>query len=677
MAILAPYVILLFSKGGIMSEIPDLKEIFGAAGRLAEILPGYDVRSQQVEMSEMIFRGLQEKRHILVEAGTGTGKTLAYLAPAILSKKKVVISTGTKALQEQLYYKDVPLLRKALSLPFFVTYMKGRSNYLCLTRLQEFIAFPLFDNPGDAKLLKTLQEWAEKTKTGDLDELSLLGENVSFGRRFNAGTETCLGGKCPDLDRCFITAMRRDAAKADLLIVNHHLFFADLSVKEKGYGEVIPEYDAVIFDEAHMIEEVATQHFGLQISNYSVGELIRDTRQGLREIKGAKELKGLEEICAEIDEYASGFFSTFLGGQERVRLEWDTIDEDSINNGKGLIRELNRLEQKLKSTTLEIENLTSCAGRAGELSRGLQFIINSEEPDVVYWSEVRGRGVFLHASPIDVSETLNERVFSKVSCAVLTSATLTAGKSFEFIKKRLGLTTAEERSFPSPFDYSSQTLLYLPRIKSEPNGAYFMQEAADQIQKILEKTRGRAFVLFTSNRHLHGVHALLQEKVGYTLLKQGDDSREALLARFREETESVLLATRSFWQGIDVQGEALSCVIIDKLPFASPKEPLLAARIESIRKMGGNPFLEYQVPEAAISLKQGFGRLIRNKEDRGVLSILDKRILTRPYGKFFLQSLPPYPVIHDAEEIQRVFTWHEKRASIGRKEKEGKDQHRS
>ena len=638
----------------------DLKKIFGGSGSLSGILSDYESRPQQSEMSRMIYRALLKGGHVLAEAGTGTGKTLAYLIPAVLSGKKVIVSTGTKALQEQLFYKDIPLIRKALSIPFLASYMKGRSNYLCLNRFLKFSAFPLLDTPIEARLFRTVQRWVGKTKTGDAADLYGVDVNSQLWRRINSGAETCMGSQCPDIEKCFITRMRREAVKSDIVIVNHHLFFADLSVREKGYGEVIPAYDAVIFDEAHLIEEVATHYFGFQVSNYRVSELIRDTRQGLHDLKNKKGAVRIGKTCSELEEKSMDFFSSFVHGPERMRLLKEKTDAGLLLKSSQLMILLGRLQGELKEIVSGGEALASCAGRTGELSGDLQRIMEAKDPDRVYWREIRGKGVFLHASPIDVSNDLAGKVFSKVSCAVLTSATLTAGGSFGFIKKRLGIADAAERSFPSPFDYASQVILYLPDMKSEPDSPDFVEEASLHIQEILEKTRGRAFILFTSYRHMNAVYDLLEGRINYPILKQGDDSGEALLARFREETESVLLATRSFWQGIDVQGESLSCVIIDKLPFASPSDPVVASRIDAIRRRGGNPFYEYQLPEAVINLKQGFGRLIRNKKDRGVLSIMDRRIQSRSYGKVFLQSLPPCTVTHEPTGIEKIFSTHEK-----------------
>ncbi len=631
-------------------------EIFEEKGRLSRLLPGYEPRAEQRQMGEAVFRALQHKEHLLVEAGTGTGKTLAYLTPAVLSGQRVVISTGTKALQEQLYYKDVPLLRRALERDFPVAYMKGRANYLCWSRFENLRSLGLLEHPGDALRLKQIARWLEGTRTGDVAELSGLDESSPLWRQIHAGSETCSGGKCPDLGRCFITAMRRQAAKADIVIVNHHLFFADLALRERGYGEVMPDYHAVIFDEAHMLEEVATHHFGFRVSTYRLEELVGDTRRALRGRRASKKEREIGKLCKEIEHGAGDFFLQFTGKAERYRLEAQDLDGQTASQGSALILLLSRLAGVLSELPSGTEVLAACARRAGEIGRELQLILEGGDPSYVRWCEIRGRGVFLHASPIDVSEPLAGGVFARVCSAVLTSATLATGGNFEFIKERLGLAEARDLLLASPFETPRQALLYLPVMEHDPNSTGFAQEAAAEIARILEKTKGRAFILFTSFRRMDEVHRLLRDRARYEILKQGEASREALLARFREETHSVLLATRSFWQGIDVPGEALSCVIIDKLPFASPAEPVVAARIEAIRRRGGNPFYEFQLPEAAIALKQGFGRLIRSRRDRGVLSVLDRRMTTRSYGRYFLQSLPPCPVTGDIERIGEILS---------------------
>ena len=628
-----------------------LEKLFGPGGSLARALDGFEFRPQQLEMSRRILRGLVQGRHVLVEAGTGTGKTLAYLAAAVLSGRKVAVSTGTKALQEQLVHKDLVLLRPLLPRPFRAVTMKGRANYLCRNRFRAFDAFPLFDDPAEKEAYAALRAWEGRTRTGDVAELSDLDETSPLWRRLQASAETCRGSDCPDLDRCFITAMRREAVKADLLVVNHHLLFADLAVKDKGFGEVIPEYEAVILDEAHLVEDAATRHFGRQLSNYRLAELARDVRRAAGSLGSGALRPGLVEAAAAVEAKAEALFSRVASAGERFSLE---NAPDLGASGSALAAALERLARRIGEASAASDALASCGRRAEEIGRDLAALLAGPDPGMVHWGEVRGAGVFLHASPIDVADLLAERLFARVASAVLTSATLSAAGDFTFVKRRLGLAQADEAVLSSPFDYARQAVLYLPRLGREPGAPGFADEAAEEIRRILETSRGRGLVLFTSHRQMEAVHRRLEGRLRFPLLKQGQASREALLDRFRKDTASVLLATRSFWQGIDVQGEALSCVIVDKLPFASPGEPLVAGRIRAVKERGGNPFLEYQVPEAVLTLRQGFGRLIRRRTDRGVLSILDPRIRTRAYGRIFLASLAPVPVTGELETVSRI-----------------------
>jgi ATP-dependent DNA helicase DinG len=625
-----------------------MKEILGAQGILAKRLDAYEYRPQQVEMAEAIWRSLHDGGDLIVEAGPGTGKTFAYLIPALYSGHKVVVSTGTKNLQEQLFFKDIPLLREVLPLKFTAAYMKGRENYLCRRRFAIFHRQPLFKALEEASFFQEVSAWAARTKTGDRAELEGVPDNFSAWAEICCSRDHCLGEECTDQKRCFLTRMRQAAAQAQVLVVNHHLFFADLAIRDAG-GEVLPRYKRVIFDEAHQLEEVVTAYFGLTVSNYRMEELARDIQRGL--LTGDKPTADSLGVVDDLRQKGVQLFTLFQG-EERYRLR--AFDPMVFSLLSSIKRSLGALRAVL-SKRLPNDEIAALIRRSQELEGDLEFILSQGDAQYVFWCENRGRGVFLRASPIDVWPELSRRLYPRLEAAVFTSATLSTEDGFNYFRARMGLKNAEELILPSPFDMRQQVVIYLPQGLPEPNSPAFQQAAAKEIEAILALTKGRAFVLFTSYKNMREVYSMLKGRLPYRLLIQGEGPKHLLLQEFKEDISSVLLGTASFWEGVDVPGEALSCVIIDKLPFDPPTEPVTQARIERIADQGGNPFYHYQIPAAIITLKQGLGRLIRGTEDRGVLSILDSRIFTKEYGKLFLQSLPPAPVVHRREEIRRVF----------------------
>lgn len=623
-----------------------------------------------MQMASAVAEALERRKTLLVEAPTGTGKTWAYLIPAALSGKRVVISTGTKTLQDQLYQKDLPLLAQSLPRRFTYSMMKGKANYLCLHRFGQFLEQPTFPDLEVGSDFEQLHRWSIETTTGDRAELTALPESSPLWSEVSVKGEACLGSGCPTYDRCYITRMKQTAAASDLIIVNHHLFFADLALKDSSFGEVLPQYDAVIFDEAHLLEEVATQYFGVSVSSYRVEDLLRDTE---REVRFSQpQQKGYLDQCGRIAAKSSHFFQFFRRGEERYRLTRGFFSQEAVTAGYDLLQSLDLLRQQILAAQVKSNGLSHLAERIEAISADLMLFLNADESaSFIHWGESRKQAVFLHASPLDVSTLLREKFFEQEIPIILTSATLSAGASesqepfeerpggqggFDFVKERLGIEEAEETILSSPFDYEKQTLLYLPGRLPNPLSRMFVPAIAEEMIRILGASQGRAFLLFTSWRNLEEVYRLIVHRVPYLLLKQGEQPKHALIETFRREVSSVLLGTTSFWQGVDVQGEALSCVIIDKLPFASPSDPLVSARIESLSRQGRDPFRTFQLPAAILTLRQGIGRLIRNREDRGLLAILDTRLTQKEYGRAFLAGLPPSPRTDRFEEVQRFFS---------------------
>src|SRR5437870_12109747 len=660
-----------------------MKTVFGPDGLISKAHPEYEHRPGQIQMADAVVRAFEQKHHLIVEAGTGTGKTLAYLVPAIAaacgSGARVVVSTGTKNLQEQLMDKDIPFLHDVLPAKFRAAVMKGRNNYACLHRIKRAESMPVLEGLDQIDQFDEVFRWVTQTETGDRAELSNLPENLPFWRHIDARSDTCLGQKCPDYDACFITRMRQRALDADIIVVNHHLFFADLALRNGAYGAVLPDYAAVILDEAHQIEDVASEYFGVQISNYQIDDLLRDVSYLRIEDREAE--KELSRVSVRIQRFADLFWISFREGrglEGRFALtagvsptnlslsnnanEASTIPSNAQTDSyDALDKALHRLETALdilKDAPADAENILR---RTRQLRFDLNFLAKAEDKRFVYWLERRGRGVFLRASPIDVSAFLQDKLFEKVPTVVLTSATLSSAGNFRFIRERLGLDEGEEMIAESIFNFESQAVLYLPPQMPDPRSPQWAQAAAAEAIKIIKATDGRAFVLSTSFAGMNELFERVASQIDYPCLVQGSSAKGALLKKFRATPNAVLFATSSFWQGVDVRGEQLSCVIIDKLPFAVPSDPIVAARQRHIDEQGGSSFYEYSVPQAIISLKQGLGRLIRSTTDRGVLAVLDPRLRTKMYGQTFLQSLPPCRITSDVDELHRVF---EARAAI-------------
>jgi ATP-dependent DNA helicase DinG len=638
---------------------------FADAGALARVVEGYEPREGQREMARAVADVIENGGTLIAEAGTGTGKTLAYLVPAILSRQRVLVSTGTKNLQEQIFFKDLPSLREALGVPFTATLMKGRSNYLCLHRFETYrdgveghtSAGGRLIETGDRVMLPIIDHWARRTATGDRAELRDLPEDLPLWKDIAADVETCLGSECPRYGDCFVTLMRQRAAESDVVIVNHHLLCADAAVRKSAFGEVIPSCATLVVDEAHQLEDVATQYFGVAIGNYRIDDLLRDAQR-------APALNAdIEQAIARVADRSRLFFSGLsmarmhAGPEMKARYTADALI-DHFEEGSMLAGALEGLEASLvlsQRSKDDDEAIATLARRTGDLKDDLRFLLRAGDPDFVYYLDIRGRGTFLRASPIDVSRIAREALFDRMRTTVLTSATLAVDNSFAYVKGRLGIRDAAEVRVPSEFDFARQALLYLPRTIPPPKAPTFSAAAAREVIAILKRSRGRAFVLFTSYAMLRAVQQFVEMSLPYPILVQGTAPRSTLIEQFRLTPNAVLLATSSFWQGVDVVGEALSCVIVDKLPFASPGDPITAARIDAIKLRGGDPFADYQVPLAILALQQGLGRLIRHRTDRGVLAILDPRLRTMGYGRRFLESLPPAPVTHDLAAVERFF----------------------
>ncbi|MGE3177894.1 MAG: ATP-dependent DNA helicase [Vicinamibacterales bacterium] len=681
--------------GGSLEE--QVEAVFAPQGPLARAMPGFESRPGQARMAASVAGVLERGGVLLAEAGTGTGKTLAYLVPAILSRQRVLVSTGTKNLQEQIFFKDLPALRDAIGVPFTAAYMKGRANYLCLQRLDELTGEARTPGPDasragqgqrgrqarpaptltDGVFLPIIREWSRRTETGDRAELEDLPEDLPFWNEVSASAETCIGADCPRYDECFVTRMRQRAAAADVVVVNHHLLCADAAVRQNAYGEVIPGCAAAVLDEAHQLEDVATQYFGVVVSSYRLEDFARDVERAIAHRLLPPDRTGIERALIRLRDASRDCFvelayahrgerASGARSEERIRATASSVAPAAEAVAR-LTGALDVLEASLALLTPKAapageddgvgpggdgEALRALARRAGEIRDDVRFLMRADDASFVYFVEFRGKGTFLRASPIDVSAIVRELLLDRMRTTVLTSATLAVDGSFEYIRARLGIGLAEEVRLPSEFDYARQAILYLPRRMPDPRSPDFNAAAGREVVELLRRTQGRAFVLFTSYAGLRAVQGIAEMALDYPILVQGTAPRSQLLKQFRETPHAVLFATSSFWQGVDVVGDALSCVIVDKLPFASPGDPVTAARIDAIKAGGGEPFGEYQVPLAILALQQGLGRLIRHREDRGVLAVLDPRLRTKGYGRRFLASLPPAPVVQELDAVE-------------------------
>ncbi|MDK9712965.1 MAG: ATP-dependent DNA helicase [Sulfuritalea sp.] len=637
----------------------DLDRIFAPEGPLAAAVPGFRPRPQQLEMAQRIAAAIAGNLALVTEAGTGTGKTFAYLAPALLSGGKVIVSTGTKTLQDQLFNRDLPTVRDALKVGATIALLKGRANYVCPYHLERAMSAGRLASREEAAHLRKIARFAERTRTGDKAECIDVPEDSGAWAQATSTRENCLGQECPNVKECFVLAARQDALTADVVVVNHHLFFADVMLKDEGMGELLPACNTIIFDEAHQLPEVAGLFFGESVSTSQVIELARDTRN--EALVAAKDYPPLQEAAQALDKAARDLRLAVKGENQRLpaaRLESDAAFDDALQVLAAAIKELGR---HLETQAERGEGLANCLRRTQELALALQrWRGGSGEGDVVKWVEVYSQAMSLNLTPLDIAPIFQRQMEGHPRAWIFASATLAVGSNFSHYCGELGLAEADTAVWGSPFDYEKNALLYAPPGMPDPNSAFYQEAVAEAAWPAIRASGGRAFVLCTSLRAMRRIRELLQEKLAadgldLPLLMQGEGSRTELLERFRFLGNAILVASQSFWEGVDVRGEALSLVVIDKLPFAPPDDPVLSARIDRLRAAGRNPFMEYQLPRAVISMKQGSGRLIRDESDRGVLMICDPRLTGKPYGKAIWRSLPPMRRTRDVAEVEAFF----------------------
>jgi ATP-dependent DNA helicase DinG len=632
-----------------------LQRAFAAGGALASRISGFKVRPQQLELAEAIHGAIERTEVLIAEAGTGTGKTFAYLVPALLAGGKVIISTGTKTLQDQLFDRDLPAVREALASGASAALLKGRANYVCLYRLRRAGADEArYVTRDEGAQLRRIERFAAVSTTGDRADLADVPEDAPVWVHATSTRENCLGQECPDYRDCFVMRARRNALAADVVVVNHHLFFADVVLRDEGIAELLPACNTLIFDEAHQLPATARAFFGERVSTSQLIEIARDARVELRAAGGAS--PELDALASRLDKSSRDLRLAL--GEAAVRLAWN-----QALGLPGFADALQKVGDSLEIFWKQIaeqaersEGLGSCARRAGEARAILSKLREGDSRTEVRWVETLAHAALLHVTPLSSAELFRRQMDDHPRSWIFTSATLAVGEDFNHFRRELGLPEAEARRWTSPFDFPSQALLYIPKgLPADPNDPAFTEAVVNAALPVLRASGGRAFMLFTTLRALRRAHEMLRDRIGFPLLVQGTGSRSELLSRFRTLGNAVLLGSQSFWEGVDVRGEALSLVVIDKLPFAPPDDPVLAARIDGMRAEGGNPFMELQLPQAVLQLKQGAGRLIRDETDRGVLMLCDPRLVSKPYGRRIIQSLPPMKLSRVLADVEGFF----------------------